>query len=377
MFSVNSVAILMAIIVGLAEAFGQEARFEDQKPAEKKGVIYVSAYIDRLRKIVEKKRIKYESENRLTEQEKSLYRMLLDDKTDPNECEKAVIRYMRERYAAAGVKKPFGTFRLETEYGIGMRGLPACLFWLKGKTSGLYEYSKLTGGLNPVAFIDKYNSFTVIWESPEQKEALMRFALYDFIVSLPRTYGYKYVLGDPPLYHNVPTEELKRVVRMFGLDNNLLSDFVLNYPFMGGGIRGRDFINIDPRYSLPPIPTTEQLLCEYYDQFIISQNLKMRFLSKVKNFYGREKAASLLTHITEEDPLLDESLSFYEQVVQFSIDNRFWQNVTKLIAKPAAQKSKSKIIDMLDQAKREIEKERQAIEMIDAFLQKKEDQLGP
>jgi len=327
-------------------------------------VISVSEYTEMLKDGLKIKLSKSTNKGRISKEEQSISKMLLDDESDPNECEKKIIRYMRKRYIPTDITKPNNIVRLKTEHGFIMGGLPNLLFWLKGKASGLYEYSKLTGGLSDALFLAQHG--TVIWEDLEQKEALMRFAMYDLIINLARRDIDVFVLGKHALYSN-RAEEIKRIIHKFGANNKVLSDFVVSYPFKDGSyikVRENDFKDIDEVI----IPKTEQLLCEYYDQLLTSTSQKLRFLRKVKNIYGRRKLAYLLTHISEKDTIIDKSRSFYERIIKFSIENRMWQNVTELLSKPAGQEIKGRVSDMLDQAEREIDKEKQAIGIVKKAL---------
>ena len=360
MFTTNSIAVLIALIMAFADVSAQKVKFQNTGPKENQTTILSSEFIDSIKKAAQEKMITLKKDRRISEEEESIYKMLLDDKSDPEKCEETVVRYMRKRYVNSDIIPPNTTIRINSEHGLGIRGLSTALFWLKGKASGLYEYFKLTGGVYPL-------SDNVICEEPEQHAILMRFALYDLITDLPRRNINLFVLDKPALYSS-RLEEIKRILHTFGPDNKVLNDFVVSYPFMDGSyIKIRELDFTDPRYRYP-MPETEQLLAEYYDQLLISEGQKIDFLSKIKDIYGREKLAYLLNHISKNDKMVDEKPFYCRKIVELAIENKMWESITEFLSKPAEQPINGEIIEMLEKAEREIEVERQTIGIIKKVL---------
>lgn len=275
---------------------------------------------------------KHESGNiegkKLTPKQIRLWKMLLNSDSDPESCEKQVIRYFRERYVFSEINSKRYLF---SKNGQVIYPFARYLYFLKNKPSGLYEYTKLTGFS---AVESRMNNNIVKSGQYKNNLPLLKYDIY-ILARLQSSENIKsYTKGNLSFFN--PFDRIKRMDDAYG-KNPLMKLFHLNYIF-----HKFSYINIakmmhSNRRGLN-MDTFETLLLDYYSSFIVEKTFEAEFLSKIFKEFGPKVFENLVLNrinnysSTAEDvmsSLLNKSIEHNSSEMLFIVNNA-WKKKNSL-----------------------------------------------
>jgi hypothetical protein len=302
----------------------------------------IKEYCIKVKDILKKNLSKKSS--RLSKLELELMNQLLDETTSKKECEKKVLEYIRNRYKYSNIA-PLTYMPIFTTHKDSIEGVPEALFWLKGSTVGLYEYTKLTGGATlPLLAFGPYNRVDMS-SDPELHNELLKYEIFYLINSLNYANINHYITFRRAGFTS-KVEFIKSLKERYG-ENKIVRNLILDYPFMNGSyiwIRDNCFKNLKYKITITP---TEELLWEYYQSLIKEKNDKIEYLEKVNKFYGSNRFRFLLSRIVENDEAVNKQTSFQAELLRLSLEFKAWEEANLLLEKfPDIKTSESSMISI-------------------------------
>lgn len=251
----------------------------------------LSEYRNEIKSSLRTKEIKYETQNRLTSQEKKIIQLLTDESADPSTRREEIVTYVRSRYIEAPMDQPK---HLYSDYNIRISGFPAALLWLYGDPAGIYEYTKLTG-MDSINCMDTNVDMAA---DPDLFTKLLRYELHIVTDSIKNNLDMLLVENAPALQTDY-TSHFQQLLQKFDQDP-ILIQYLLQYPFLKGS-----FIDLEPA----PAVKAEKLY-DYYAALFLYADQKNSFVKTAASELNKTTATEFLRILLdrESDPAVIKTL---------------------------------------------------------------------
>ncbi len=330
-----------------------------------KDVISIRQHVETFyREPLAKDLLNYHQQGRLAPELEVLIKLLLDTASDPNVCERRTLQYLRQRYAAVEGSRPlWQSVRLRSEHDIGISGLADALFWLKGRTSGLYEYYDLTGDS---ALRLPQNPVVDLTTDPDKWRALLEYQLFVLLSDLGNDVPSGFFQpGKGPSVGNAYIQA--QLIDYFGADDNLVRRFLVDYPFLPGShlryLAEHDF----PAWRNMPVLRDELLV--YYNTFLRYNADRLLFLKKMHRAFGEEHFRKVVGRLMDSDadaPSVDQT--FLLDLLRLSAEVHMWDLVAKAKTQLQASDLPEDVVAIIQTARSDLQAQ---IELLDALLDSK------
>ena len=289
-----------------------------------------------------------EAKDPFLKKQNDVVRLLLDEKTTPDECAAKVVALLREAYA---MDAPTGELPVEAIKVAGageaievaggklaeVVDSASALYMLKDRTDGFYEITKLIG-----------QRAEMLWDGEEEEkiwntDKLLDYELYAFTNHLNQSNLSQYV-EEGLTFYDLHDEIESLRLRYAGQQR--LTAFLQEYPFERNSYvqiwmrdEGLRFITVEDKESLNTprekgiTDDPNFMLREYYNDFMVDPNDKARFLIAVKHKINDNAFKSLLneslahTKLKNADPKLLRQITLIAlELDQFDLAQRFAAN---------------------------------------------------
>lgn len=235
-----------------------------------------------------------EAKDPFLKKQNDVVRLLLDEKTTPEECAAKVVSLLREAYAMSALtlltpveasEIPGEAVEVKSTEFNEVSDMPGLLYLLKDRTDGFYEFTKLIGQRAEMSWDEKAEK---TWNT----DPLLKYELYAFTHYLNESNLNQYE-GEGVSFYDLHDEIESLRTRYAGQQR--LTAFLQEYPFernsyvqiwmrdegmRGFTIRDKESLNTPREKRFTDDPNF--MLREYYNDFIVDPNNKARFLLAVK-----------------------------------------------------------------------------------------------
>lgn len=305
--SLAIVLTLSASLFGLAYGDPINSRFS---PEQKKYVESLRPLINSGIKNVLEPQAKISQE---AQEELQVTRMVLDEKSNANECVDQVVKILRQQYvnSKAGIAPVF----IGSSSKIGSDNLPLLLYLFKRSTVGLYEYTKLSGMSSQA--IDALWSDGKKWEDDD----MLAYRLFALVQEPYYQEMYHYSSGIS-IINDQALESLKKLSEDYRgtKSEGIVRGFIMRFAFDQNSYvtaltESKDLPNEADRY---------EALLAYFSSLIKSPDDKAQFLSRSYEIFGGDALRALFKSLLQDKTFPKYNPSAIQRYFKLAINARLY-----------------------------------------------------